>query len=229
MTFAGSACLGPLPGPLPGSTCRVHVPGPLPGLSPDRSPGHGEGPRGTESARPFVIVSTGVRAAPVPGSGAGGLRRWLVECSARPSGVHRPAGSKWSFLRIVLDERGPRNRLTQPLCIFAVSAGRPRASPRPAVLLGDRAAVPCRPVTFPERGPTTHGTIRTPHRSSEPRVVLTGPPLAGADTGTNDTVLGAVTRRTGERPPELRCDPGTAPGASWRGTYPACPAPRCSG
>jgi hypothetical protein len=52
------------------------------------------------------------------------------------------------------------------LCIFAVSAGRPRASPEPTVLLGDRAAVPCRPVTTLERGPTTHGTIRTSHRPS---------------------------------------------------------------
>ncbi|CAM5383114.1 hypothetical protein SHIRM173S_09280 [Streptomyces hirsutus] len=77
--------------------------------------------------------------------------------------------------------------------------GRPRASPEPAVLLGDRAAVPCRPVTRPERGPTTHGTIRTSHRSGEPRVVLSGPPLADTDTGTNGAIPVPVTRRTGEK------------------------------
>lgn len=148
------------------------------------------------------------------------------------------AGPNWSFLRIVLDERGPRNRLTQPLCIFAFSAGRPRASPRPTVLLGDRAAVPCRPVTCPERGPTAHGTIRTPHRSSEPRVVLPGPPLAGTDTGTNDTARGVVTRRTGERTPELttpepapdlRRGPGTVRAESSPTTCRACRGHPCSG
>ena len=36
--------------------------------------------------------------------------RWPCNCRAVPN---------WSFLRIVLDGRGPRNRLTQPLCIFA--------------------------------------------------------------------------------------------------------------
>jgi len=46
----------------------------------------------------------------------------------------------------VLDGRGLRNRLTQPGA-GTCPAGRPRASPEPAVLLGDRAAVPCRPVT----------------------------------------------------------------------------------
>ncbi|MFD0211443.1 hypothetical protein ACFVH9_20590 [Streptomyces hirsutus] len=78
-------------------------------------------------------------------------------------------------------------------------AGRPRASPEPAVLLGDRTAVPCRPVTRPERGPATHGTIRTSHRSGEPRVVLSGPPLADTDTGTNGAIPVPVTRRTGEK------------------------------
>lgn len=39
-------------------------------------PRHDEGPRETEVAGPFC-VSTDVRAAPVPRSGAGGLRRWL--------------------------------------------------------------------------------------------------------------------------------------------------------
>src|SRR4051812_45066263 len=85
------------------------------------------------------------------------------------------------------------------------SAGRPRASPEPTVLLGDRAAVPCRPVTCPGRGPTTYGTTRTSHRPSEPRVVLSGPPLAGTDTGTNEAPRAPVTRRTGESGPELRC------------------------
>src|SRR5690348_14953867 len=64
--------------------------------------------------------------------------------------------------------------------------------------LGDRAAVPCRPVTSLERGPTTRGTAATSHRSREPRVVLSGPPLAGTDTDTNEVAHAAVTRRTGE-------------------------------
>lgn len=95
------------------------------------------------------------------------------------------------------------------LCVFR-SAGRPRASPEPAVYPGDRAAVPCRPVTSLERGPTTRGTIRTPHRSRDPRVVLSGPPLAGADTGT--------TRRTARRSRAVRVRAvGHGSGCGWGG------------
>lgn len=211
-----------------------------------------EGPRGTEPRGPSPSAPTsGQRRC--PGSGAGGLRRLLSVALSAPVRLGRRPGAfgarGWSrplavgqrmatrlcvrglggFLRIVLDGHGLRNRSTQPLCIFAFSAGRPRASPGPTVLLNDRAAVPCRPVTFLERGPTTHGTIRTPHRSSEPRVVLSGPPLAGTDTGTNEAVRGPVTRRTGEYRPELRYDRGTVRAGSWRGTSPACPAPPGSG
>lgn len=228
MIFAGSPSRVPFLGVVPGSPSRVRFPAFRPTARPDMAKGPaGRNPRGPSSSS---APASGQRRClgAAPGGCAAGLSS-AVQGRVEYTALHGLAGSKWSFLRIVLDERGPRNRLTQPLCIFAISAGRPRASPRPAVPLGDRAAVPCRPVTFPERGPTTHGTIRTSHRSSEPRVVLTGPPLAGADTGTNDTGRGTVTRRTGERPPELRCDPGTIPGASWRVTYPACPAPRCSG
>jgi hypothetical protein len=92
---------------------------------------------------------------------------------------------------------GPTQPFHPRLCIFAFSAGRPRASPEPTVLLGDRAAVPCRPATSLERGPTTYGTTRTSHRSSKPRVVLSGPPLAGTDISTNEAVRTPVTRRTG--------------------------------
>jgi hypothetical protein len=148
------------------------------------------------------------------GSGAGGLRRWsrpmavaggmAPGCACGACGMQGPcplrdlrgtraalglsphrAGSSWSA-----QPSGPASD---------GSAGRPRASPEPTVLLGDRAAVPCRPVTSLERGPTTHSTIRTPHRPSEPRVVLSGPPLAGTDTGTNEAAPVTVTRRTGER------------------------------
>ncbi len=204
------------------------------------------------AAGPFS-VSTDVRAASVPGERRRGVAPLALCCPICPVRLGRRPGAfgarGWSrplavgqriamrlcvrdlggLLRIVLDGRGLRNRLTQPLCIFAFSAGRPRASPEPTVLLNDRAAVPCRPVTFLERGPTTHGTIRTPHRSSEPRVVLSGPPLAGTDTGTNEAVRGPVTRRTGECRPELRYDHGTARAGSCRGTSPACPAPPGSG
>ncbi len=106
-------------------------------------------------------------------------------------------------------------------------AGRLRASPEPAVLLGDRAAVPCRPVTCLERGPTTHGTIRTSHRSSEPRVVLSGPPLAGTDTTTNEAPHVTVTRRTGESGPELRYDRQGRPSGTTLG-YDAQMRPRHS-
>jgi len=52
-----------------------------------------------------------------------------------------------------------------------VGPERPRSRP----FLSDRAAVPCRPVTTLERGPTTHGTIRTSHRSSEATRGFFGP------------------------------------------------------
>ncbi|GGV49433.1 hypothetical protein GCM10010261_26870 [Streptomyces pilosus] len=49
-------------------------------------------------------------------------------------------------------------------------------------------AVPCRPVTCPERGPTAYGTIR-PVRHIAPAShawCCSDPHLAGADTGTNE-------------------------------------------
>lgn len=139
------------------------------------------------------------------------------------------------FLRIVLDGRGHRNRLTQPCtpsCATHVFLPFRRSAPGVPgadLLLSDRAAVPCRPVTCLERGPTAHGKIRTPHRSSEPRVVLPGPRLAGADTGTNEGGREASRSVRVRGGPELRCDRGTVRAASWRGTCRACPAPRCSG
>ncbi len=148
--------------------------------------------------------------APLVWNEEGGRRTW----GCRPKGDLRSFGC---FLRIVLDERGPRNRLTQPLCIFAFSAGRSRASPRPTVLLVTGLLSPA-VRSLSERGPTTHVTIRTSHRPSEPRVVLPDPPLAGADTGTNDAAGAAVTRRTGETAaeltPDVTRDPGTVRGAS---------------
>lgn len=59
----------------------------------------------------------------------------------------------------------------------------------------------------------------------EPRVVLPGPPLAGTDIGTNEAVRVPVTRRTGERAAELRCDHGRVRGGSWRGGCRACRGP----
>lgn len=210
-----------------------------------------EGPRGTEPRGPSPSAPTSGQRRCL-GSGAGGLRRlsrvpWVgapahtgrtlgldlwqgdsalqYGCLLRDLGAVKPPGPS--------THRAGWTRPPQPfdpaLCIFAVSAGRPRASPGPTVLLGDRAAVPCRPVTTLERGPTTHGTFRTSHRPSEPRVVLSGPPLAGTDTTTNEAVRGPVTRRTGESGPELRYDPGTVRAASSRARYRACRARRCSG
>lgn len=139
---------------------------------------HGEGPRGTESAGPFG-VSTDVRAAPVPGERRRGVRRWFwgppVGAPAhwgRAGGVDQwrcgmnlvAHGGTWAVLASCGMGDRVRNRYDR---FCADSVGRPRASPEPTVLLGDRAAVPCRPVTTLERGPTTHGTIRTSHHSSE--------------------------------------------------------------
>ncbi len=70
-------------------------------------------------------------------------------------------------------------------------------------LLGDRAAVPCRPVTSLGRGPTTYGV--NPVRliaPAEPRVVSSGPPLAGTDTSTNDELWRGS--RTGGREVQTR-------------------------
>jgi len=199
----------------------------------------GFGPRGPSPSAPTSGQRRCLGAAP------GGCAACLVRPGRRPGahGAHgwsRPLAvrkcKQCSCLRRDLGLSthragwtGPTQPFDPGLCIFAVSAGRPRASPEPTVLLGDRAAVPCRPATTLERGPTTYGTTRTSHRSSKPRVVLSGPPLAGTDTSTNEAVRVAVTRRTGERRPELRCDPGTVRAASWRGTYRACRGPRCSG
>ncbi|GAA1423953.1 hypothetical protein GCM10009601_27980 [Streptomyces thermospinosisporus] len=48
------------------------------------------------------------------------------------------------LVRIVLEGCGLRKQFVPD---GDSPAGRPRASPEPAVLLGDRSAVPCRPVT----------------------------------------------------------------------------------
>lgn len=64
---------------------------------------------------------------------------------------------------IVLDGQRPPQPFGPPR---TDSAGRPRASPEPTVYLVTGLAVPCRPVTTLGRGPTAHGTIRTPHRPS---------------------------------------------------------------
>ncbi|MBM7437125.1 hypothetical protein JOC24_000500 [Streptomyces sp. HB132] len=98
----------------------------------------------------------------------------------------------------------------------------------------------------PGRGPTTY--LRYVTRSGgATRGFPPLPPLAGADTGTNEAVRDPVTRRTGETRPERGCGRtafpyvapgrfpyvtpgrGTAPAASWRGPCPACPGRRCSG
>lgn len=172
---------------------------------------------------------------PPPVAGSGGCARRPVT-SGGPAVVRRRRAMQLSagglgLVRIVLDVHRLRNLSTRTRVI---SAGRPRASPEPTVLLGDRAAVPCRPVTCPERGPTTHGTIRTSHRSGEPRVVLSGPPLAGTDTGSNEAAGAAVTRRTGENHAyvcagNVRSCPGTAPAASSPGWCPAGPGRPGSG
>lgn len=96
--------------------------------------------------------------APAHWGRAGGVDQWRC-------GMNLVAhGGTWAVLASCGTGGGVRNRYDR-FCVD--SAGRPRASPEPTVLLGDRAAVPCRPVTTLERGPTTHGTIRTSHRSSE--------------------------------------------------------------
>lgn len=110
-------------------------------------PGNGEGPRGTPPAGPFG-VSTDVRAASVPGSGAGGLRRllgsrhtgpvgdpahwgrvhgldhWQSGCAMRLSGAGCPC--------IVLDGARPPQPFRPPLDRFRRSApGVPEADRSP--------------------------------------------------------------------------------------------------
>ena len=81
-----------------------------------------KGPAGLEPRGPS-FVSADVRAAPVPGSGAGGLRRWLcgLDLGRTGGGVNAVAcAGTWGLLRIVLDGGGIRNHLTRHWCIFAV-------------------------------------------------------------------------------------------------------------
>ncbi|CAL9505284.1 hypothetical protein SUDANB58_03538 [Streptomyces sp. enrichment culture] len=109
------------------------------------------------------------------------------------------------------------------------SAGRPRAPPGPAVLSGDRAAVPCRPVTFRSEVPRRTARSARLIAPVSHAWFSSGPPLAGTDTRTNETTPAVVTRRRGGDGPELRCDRGTAPATSSRGPCPACPARPGSG
>lgn len=128
----------------------------------------------------------------------------------------------------------------------STGCGRPRASPgvpgadRP---WGDRAAVPCRPVTG--AGARSHDVpaVRHTPQRSHAWFFLPGPPLAGTDIGTNEAPVRAVTRRTGEDAPELRSVPGclcrlghglrSGPGraraASSRAPFPAFRARRGNG
>ncbi len=120
---------------------------------------------------------------------------------------------------------------------------------------GDRAAVPCRPVTGPpERGPTTY--VRVRHTLRRLRPVVKGAQRTGAETTRGSQVgrswlartpgptksaggrsravrvTGPEHRAAGRAQPLarlLRPGPGIAPAASWPGRCPACPADRCTG
>lgn len=174
---------------------------------------HGEGPRGTAAAGPSLSAGTGVRAAPVPRERRRGVAP-LASDACRPC------------------------RLLNVGPVPSAGPGRPRSRPFSWVTGLLSPAVRSLP------GARSHDArqIRTPHRSSEPRVVLSGPPLADTDIGTNEAARPPVTRRTGEKAPELRYDPGpvpapgrvtrargTAPASSSPASCPACRAPAGSG
>ncbi len=207
---------------------------------------YGEGPRGA-SRGALLLVSTDVRAAPVPEERRRGVAPLVPSASvgspahpgggrSRPPAVLRCTAMRWparelgvrGLLRIVLDERGARNRLTRTCAFFCFSADRPRASPEPAVSWVTGLLSPAvRPLPRSEVPRRTARSARLIAPESH-AWFFSGPPLAGTDTGTNDAPPGTVTRRTGECGPELRCDRGTVRAGSCRGRSPACPAPPCS-
>lgn len=219
------------------------------------------------AAGPFS-VSTGVRAAPVPGErrrgvaplcevvrsapgrrpGAHGAHAWsrplaMGQCTAvrcpmrlRAWGLGSPGvlGTLRGFLRIVLDGRGLRNRSIR-LCAFLHfppgGPGRPRSRPFSWVTGLLSPAVRSRPWSEVPRRTARSVRLIAP---AEPRVVLSGPPLAGADTTPTKWFAGrsrAVRVRAAPNSDTtgLRYDPGTVRAASSRGPYPACPARHCSG
>ncbi len=144
--------------------------------------GCGQGPRARDSGRGGtgpLGVGTGIRAAAVPsGAAPGGRAAW----ERRATGTAGAGGIG-------------RDR---PV---AAGPGRPRDRPP---FLRDRAAVPCCPVT--SAGARSHDVPEVRHTPQRSHAwFLTGPPLAGTDTRTNEAGPEPVTRRTGESGPELRC------------------------
>ncbi len=176
------------PGPRAGKASRLTVeraPGPR------ADSGRPRGGRGATGSSPAVPPGRWRHR----GSGAeGGIRR-------RWSGIVRTAmkGIRYSSMRCRHGTvpTGTYETLTLPSW-GGVEARRVR--PGPGVPgTGRRVtgpAVPCRPVTALKRGPTTHRTRRTSHRSSEATRGVAVPHLAGAVNGT--TTPTADWSRTGE-------------------------------
>ena len=164
---------------------------------------HGKGPRGCCPRGPCP-------SAPVSGRRRcrrmrrRGVRRGRRVCRSRRGGTRgRVAQSVGGFLA-----SGDGAQLRSCFDRIAVGSERPRSRP----LWGDRAAVPCRPVTC--AGARSHDvpSVRhTPQRSHAWFSFQARPWLARTPVPTKPA-RPSVTRRTGESGPELRCarPPGRA-------------------
>lgn len=166
-----------------------------------------------------LVDGTDVRAAPVPRGGAGGWRRGkVVRRVGAPAHGGRVRGvdprREWcdmGDLPLASCWIGcvPRNRFDR----IRSAPGVPGADRS----WGDRAAVPCRPVTH--AGARSHGVPAVRHTLQRSHAwFLPEPPLAGTDTGTNEATEVPVTRRTGESRSEL----GYASGAPSAAARQAC-------
>ncbi len=166
---------------------------------------HGEGPGvGRANGRPRGLV-------PASASGLRRRRRGAGGCAART--VVRAGPPRTASPRIVLDAPAARNGLDRPGHMeprvvrnrtMARACGGTAERPAHGVprtdRCRDRAAVPCRPVTAPERGPTTPGphlpredgvsSLRCPHRRRAPGWLWGRPVQRRGRT--------AVTRRMGD-------------------------------
>lgn len=156
--------------------------------------GYGQGPRARDSGRGGTGpsgVGTGVRAAAVPsGAAPGGRAAW----GRKGTGDGRGSGRDREIGRLRPAPGVPGT--DRPFCVTGLLS--------PAVRSQSAGA---RSHDVPE-------VRHTPQRSHA--WFLTGPPLAGTDTRTNEAGPEPVTRRTGESGPELRCGRPLTRGAPGR-------------
>lgn len=140
---------------------------------------HSEGPRGVRAAGPFAD-GTDVRAASVPRGGAGGVRRWFGVPVGDAAHNRRSSGlDQWQFscgtrhwggasYASCWMRHGPRNRFGQFWPWVANRRSAPGVPGADRSFPGDRAAVPCRPVTVRSEVP----------RRTAPSVRLIAPAVA---------------------------------------------------